>query len=181
LNRERAARLKRIMNAVEERHDEKLSNVALTWSELRRLLSAYDDLPGALLTIDEQTDALNRAEAKIARLYQRGSDTASALKDERAALRNLAELSVAVVQDGDNANARLRAALEPFAKAHRLAVQRISETPRKLVWPGDFVSPEEFAFAETVLASNKDGEPRSAPEASAPVDSVPLRARGVER
>jgi len=61
-----------------------------------------------LTVIDEQTEALERAERKIARLYQRGSDTTSALRDQTRTLSNLAALSIAVVQDGDDEIKRLR-------------------------------------------------------------------------
>jgi hypothetical protein len=44
LNYERHLRLQRIVDAVEERHDEKPCDVTLTWGELREFLSAYDTL-----------------------------------------------------------------------------------------------------------------------------------------
>lgn len=60
---------------------------------------------------DELNSQLAVAEAKVARLYARGADTTSALRDERSALGNLSALSIAVVEDCDAENARLRAAL----------------------------------------------------------------------
>jgi hypothetical protein len=57
------------------------------------------------------TEALARAEAKVSRLYARGVDTTSALRDARDALGNLSRLSIAVIEDCDAENARLRAVL----------------------------------------------------------------------
>ena len=61
-----------------------------------------------LSVIDEQAEALERAERKVERLYCRGVDTTSALKDERMAYATLAELSVAVVHDLDAEIAALK-------------------------------------------------------------------------
>lgn len=62
-------------------------------------------------SIGQLTEALARAEAKVARLYTRGADTTSALRDERSAMGNLSVLSVAVVEDCDAEYARLKAVL----------------------------------------------------------------------
>jgi hypothetical protein len=62
--------------------------------------------------LDEYEAATERAERKIVRLYQRGVDTTSALRDERVAYSTLAELSMAVVQDQDEQIARLKLATE---------------------------------------------------------------------
>jgi hypothetical protein len=86
------------------------------------------DLEEAKATIAVLREALDRAEAKVARLYARGVDTTSALRDERDASGNLAALSLAVVADQDatieslrardaelvSENARMREALERF-------------------------------------------------------------------
>lgn len=84
--------------------------------------------------IDEQSDALDRAEAKIVRLYQRGSDTTSALNDERDHFCLLAQLSAAVVGDCDeriatleSQNARMKAALETLRSWDMLSPGTLSD------------------------------------------------------
>jgi hypothetical protein len=61
--------------------------------------------------IDEQAEAIERAERKIERLYTRGVDTTSALRDCRHQYCYLAELSESVIRDVDNENDTLRGQL----------------------------------------------------------------------
>jgi hypothetical protein len=102
------------------------------------------------------TEALDRAEAKIARLYARGADTTSALNENRATLGELTTLSVEVVRDCDAENARLRAALVRLHDAasayflHNGAEHETKDCPEDDTCECPLVNAVNEAFAATL-------------------------------
>lgn len=102
------------------------------------------------------TEALSRAEAKVARLYARGVDTTSALRDERDVLGNLSALSIAVVEDCDAENVRLRAALVRLHDAtsayfeHNGAEHETEDCPEDDTCECPLVNAVNEAFAATL-------------------------------
>jgi hypothetical protein len=76
-----------------------------------------------LFVIDEQTEALNRAETKITRLYQRGADTTSALHYAKDFMGNFVRASREFIAALETENARLKVDLEDVRRSNEMACE----------------------------------------------------------
>lgn len=115
------------------------------------------------------TEALARAEAKVTRLYARGVDTTSALRDERDFCGNLSRLSIAVVEDCDAESARLRRTLVRLYDAttayflHNGAEHETEDCPEDDTCECQLVNAVNEAFAAALpLVEDKVSTPKKA-------------------